>query len=130
MEQDTIRVSLGDGQWWEIRDDLTYGQYRELERLKLRAFRLRDGVTAEMLRDNPGAALEIDLAHLDNTAVEAGMLLRGTVAWSWPEAVTEEAIAGRRGRDARRVVQAMYGRYEVMAPEAEVAAARERAKKN
>lgn len=107
-----MRIDLGNGQWWNLKDELTRGDRRKIdEHLRRDAFKtlaelreqgmdqaeLMDRVQAQMeAGQREGARRTISDEEKDFT------LARATVAWSFPEPPGYEGVMERSEAHHRR----------------------------
>ena len=88
---DIERVELPGGAWWEIRIIVTRGLRKAFRKAGLKVLSKADGVDFS----DPDAFRKALMSHpdaLDLDAVDDAYLLAGSVAWSYPETITLEAI--------------------------------------
>lgn len=121
MAEDTERISLPDGSWWEIRTVVSRRMRKEFRKAGLRGFAsgLRNGHQVDW--EDPEALRKAILSNpeaWDLDAVDDAYLLQGTIAWSRPEPFSLEAVDALPEALVAPVLVRMRAYYAEM-PEAE-----------
>ena len=81
---ETERIELPQNQWWDIKTELTRGDWKRLEQLKRQWYCVApERVDAEGLLQNPTRGLMVDYAKMDLVALDDLILSLGTMAWSF-----------------------------------------------
>ena len=110
------RVELPDA-WWEIRTVITRGMRKAFRRAGFPILARADGMDLSdpeafkrVVMANPGA--------FDLDAIDDAYLLYGTVAWSYPEPVSLEALDKLPEKDVAVVLDRMRELYAEVTEEA------------
>lgn len=107
---ETERVELPDGGWWEVRVVVTRGMRKRFNRAALAMLPpglALDGTDAEALKR---AALS-DISKVNLTPLEDAWLVEGTVAYSYGEKVTLDAIDALPDEAVQKVLDRMTALY-------------------
>ena len=117
---DTERIILVEGGWWEIKCALTRGDRRKVDaHVQVQAFQYVQqlkslNVSMDELRKMAGNAPVVEGADSrpSSSPDEDDMLLVvGTVAWSFPEPISLESVSMRSESDANRILARMHVLY-------------------
>jgi hypothetical protein len=129
-EEGAMRVTLDDGQWWELKDYLTHGDQRAIDRvgqasaLAMMSSVTEVGVALDKLQGRPSGENGAAPAATMLPEAEDELLLRCTMGWSWPEAVTAETIADRPAGAVKTVLGIAQKEYGFLEPVPETSAAK------
>lgn len=122
MTQETERIELPGGGWWEIKAWLTRGDRKQIRRMESSWYAIREDATSDDIADDPRSGVTIDRDKLDLGARDDLMLQLGTVAWSFDGEFSIEACDDLRDEVPQLVIERMRELY--LAEEAKVLAAK------
>ena len=110
--KDAIRISLGDGQFWDIKPVQTYGMRKQIKKAAQTALTEK----ARIEQSSTGSSMEIlDMMNLTEQ-IEAQTLTVCSVGWSWPEPINAANLENREGWMTDLVLKTMNDTY-VRTPE-------------
>jgi len=117
MNPDTERIELQGGGWWEIKKWLSRGDRKKLNQMERTWVSAKEGITPEEIKNNPGAALQLNTANMDVDARDDLMLQLGTVGWSFDEEFSLEAADKLQDTIVQVVLDRMQVLYSGLTPE-------------
>ena len=116
---DTEKIDLPDGQWWEIKTTITRGMRKEFRKASLSG--LSSGMNGQKIDlSNPEELKAYVMSHPDKwnlDAIDDCYLLHGTVAFSFGDKITREAIDQIEDKITSKVLARMKELYQEMPEE-------------
>ena len=113
-----VRVDLGEGEWWDIQPLLTRRIKKAMRQTQMKIFRSIMPADAEITQDREEQMALLRNAMKSSEIVvdpvlenEDTMLVHATIAWSFPEPVSLEAIDDRDDRHVQLVLARMEELY-------------------